>query len=94
MIDLPRVVGAGAVRGGSDQVFAHRQVREYLAAFRHQSEPQLRDLVVFQVLDFPALERDRAAMSRHHPHQGTDGRRLAHAVTPQQGDYFAFIDSK
>ena len=57
---------AGAVGRGRQQVFAHRQVGEDLAALRHQAEAEAGDAEGGQAIDLRAVELE-AAPPRHQP---------------------------
>jgi hypothetical protein len=81
LVDAPRPAPCGG-----DQVLAHGEVREYLAALRHEADAALRDAIGGQGTDRPAVEGDRSRPGRRDAHDRLHGRRLAHAVAPDEAD--------
>jgi hypothetical protein len=62
------------------QVLRHGQFAENAAAFRHQRDPFLDDVVRLQTGDRPPVHRDIAGLAFHHSRDGLQQRRFAGAV--------------
>src|SRR5207237_4704514 len=77
---------------GRDQVFAHRQVREYLSSLGDEAEPRLRNPIGGQSGKWLAVEANRAGPRRGDAHDRFDGRCFAHAVAPEQAHYLRGAD--
>jgi hypothetical protein len=81
-----------AACGGRDQVLLDAQVREHLAAFRHQPEPGAAGGIGGQADEIAAIEQDAAGSGPEDPHDRLDRRRLAHAVAAHQRHDLAGAD--
>ena len=89
LFDRPRIGAAAAIARCGNQVFAHRQIRKYLAPFRHEANSELRNPKRGELADVLPGETDRAGARGRQPQDGADGRGFAHAVAAHHGHHLA-----
>ena len=91
-VEGPGILPPPPVGRRRHEVLPDREVGKDLAPLGHEPEADLRHAVRRPPVDRPAVEANLPGERRDDAHDRAHGRRLAHAVAPQESHDFAFAD--